>query len=226
MPMYTLGHDFVPPPVHAGGLRYHGDSPMVCGARPRGRDRGPRLQAERDLRGRRPVRPHRGHHPGARARPRDPRGDRGGRWRPRRPARSARSSSASAATATSTSPPTTPTWPERWRTRSSPRRTCRRRSRPCRRRPRWPERRADRGGRVERARRGCARHRRATPIGSADGAASGRGGVAGKLSPRQFSDHTPATRQLEQSERDRNHRSRGRLCWVVLHRRAPRAERP
>jgi tryptophan synthase beta chain len=29
MPMYTLGHDFVPPPVHAGGLRYHGDSPMV-----------------------------------------------------------------------------------------------------------------------------------------------------------------------------------------------------
>jgi tryptophan synthase beta chain len=31
MPMYTLGHDFVPAPVHAGGLRYHGDSPMLCG---------------------------------------------------------------------------------------------------------------------------------------------------------------------------------------------------
>jgi tryptophan synthase beta chain len=30
MPMFTLGHDFVPPPVHAGGLRYHGDSPLVC----------------------------------------------------------------------------------------------------------------------------------------------------------------------------------------------------
>ena len=30
MPMYTLGHDFVPPPVHAGGLRYHGDAPMLC----------------------------------------------------------------------------------------------------------------------------------------------------------------------------------------------------
>ncbi len=30
MPMYTLGHGFVPPPVHAGGLRYHGDSPLVC----------------------------------------------------------------------------------------------------------------------------------------------------------------------------------------------------
>ena len=29
MPMYTLGHDFVPPGIHAGGLRYHGDSPLV-----------------------------------------------------------------------------------------------------------------------------------------------------------------------------------------------------
>jgi len=29
MPMYTLGHDFVPPSVHAGGLRYHGDSPIL-----------------------------------------------------------------------------------------------------------------------------------------------------------------------------------------------------
>jgi tryptophan synthase beta chain len=27
--MYTLGHDFVPPSIHAGGLRYHGDSPLV-----------------------------------------------------------------------------------------------------------------------------------------------------------------------------------------------------
>ncbi|MBX5468778.1 MAG: TrpB-like pyridoxal phosphate-dependent enzyme [Thermoleophilaceae bacterium] len=30
LPMYTLGHDFVPPPVHAGGLRYHGDAPLLC----------------------------------------------------------------------------------------------------------------------------------------------------------------------------------------------------
>jgi len=28
--MYTLGHDFIPPPVHAGGLRYHGMSPIIC----------------------------------------------------------------------------------------------------------------------------------------------------------------------------------------------------
>ncbi len=30
--MYTLGKDFVPPPIHAGGLRYHGMSPMVSHA--------------------------------------------------------------------------------------------------------------------------------------------------------------------------------------------------
>jgi len=29
MQMYTLGHDFMPPAIHAGGLRYHGDSPIV-----------------------------------------------------------------------------------------------------------------------------------------------------------------------------------------------------
>ncbi len=29
--MYTLGHDFVPPPIHAGGLRYHGMAPSICG---------------------------------------------------------------------------------------------------------------------------------------------------------------------------------------------------
>jgi tryptophan synthase beta chain len=28
--MYTLGHEFIPPPIHAGGLRYHGDAPIVC----------------------------------------------------------------------------------------------------------------------------------------------------------------------------------------------------
>ena len=29
LPMYTLGHEFVPPSIHAGGLRYHGDSPII-----------------------------------------------------------------------------------------------------------------------------------------------------------------------------------------------------
>jgi tryptophan synthase beta chain len=29
LPMYTLGADFMPPTIHAGGLRYHGDAPIV-----------------------------------------------------------------------------------------------------------------------------------------------------------------------------------------------------
>jgi tryptophan synthase beta chain len=29
LPMYTLGHEFVPPSIHAGGLRYHGDAPII-----------------------------------------------------------------------------------------------------------------------------------------------------------------------------------------------------
>jgi len=28
--MYTLGHNFIPSPIHAGGLRYHGMSPIIC----------------------------------------------------------------------------------------------------------------------------------------------------------------------------------------------------
>jgi len=28
--MYTLGHDFIPPAIHAGGLRYHGAAPLLC----------------------------------------------------------------------------------------------------------------------------------------------------------------------------------------------------
>ena len=28
--MYTLGHTFEPPGIHAGGLRYHGDAPLLC----------------------------------------------------------------------------------------------------------------------------------------------------------------------------------------------------
>ena len=27
--MYSMGHDFIPSPIHAGGLRYHGASPIV-----------------------------------------------------------------------------------------------------------------------------------------------------------------------------------------------------
>jgi tryptophan synthase beta chain len=36
VPMHTLGHDFIPPGIHAGGLRYHGMSPLVSYAKHRG----------------------------------------------------------------------------------------------------------------------------------------------------------------------------------------------
>jgi tryptophan synthase beta chain len=29
LPMFTLGHEFMPPTIHAGGLRYHGDAPII-----------------------------------------------------------------------------------------------------------------------------------------------------------------------------------------------------
>jgi tryptophan synthase beta chain len=32
MKMYTLGHDFMPSPIHAGGLRYHGMAPLLSHA--------------------------------------------------------------------------------------------------------------------------------------------------------------------------------------------------
>ena len=111
MPMYTLGHDFVPPPVHAGGLRYHGDAPMLCGLVKAGVVEARAYKQNETFEAARAVRAHRGDHPGARARARDPRGDRGGRGGQagRRGARDP--ASTSAATATSTCPPTTPTWP-------------------------------------------------------------------------------------------------------------------
>jgi tryptophan synthase beta chain len=39
LPMYTLGHEFVPPPIHAGGLRYHGDAPIISALVKEGRMR-------------------------------------------------------------------------------------------------------------------------------------------------------------------------------------------
>lgn len=30
--MYSLGHEFIPPPIHAGGLRYHGIAPLISAA--------------------------------------------------------------------------------------------------------------------------------------------------------------------------------------------------
>lgn len=32
LPMFSLGHEFIPPPIHAGGLRYHGIAPLISAA--------------------------------------------------------------------------------------------------------------------------------------------------------------------------------------------------
>ena len=70
MKMHTLGHDFIPDPIHAGGLRYHGMSPLISHIYELGLIEADRDPADRVLRGRRPVRPHRGHRAGAGADPR------------------------------------------------------------------------------------------------------------------------------------------------------------
>ena len=88
LPMYTLGHEFMPPTIHAGGLRYHGDSPIISQPgeeRPHG---GDGLPAGQDVRGGGQFAEHRGQAAGARDRPRDPGRDRRGTRVPRRRARS------------------------------------------------------------------------------------------------------------------------------------------
>ena len=76
--MHTLGHDFIPEPIHAGGLRYHGMSPLVSLLKEHGLIEAQQRPPARQLRGGRPVRPGRGHPAGARADPRHQRRDRRG----------------------------------------------------------------------------------------------------------------------------------------------------
>ena len=76
--MHTLGHGFIPEPIHAGGLRYHGMSPLVSHLYEAGPPRGGGDPADRVLRRRHPVRPGRGHRAGAGADPRHRRRDPGG----------------------------------------------------------------------------------------------------------------------------------------------------
>ena len=47
MPMHTLGHNFVPAKIHAGGLRYRGAAPLVSHALRAGRYRSPGLPSDR-----------------------------------------------------------------------------------------------------------------------------------------------------------------------------------
>ena len=127
--MHTLGSDFIPEPIHAGGLalpRHGAAGQPAQGAR---LHRGPQRPPARELRGGRRLRPRRGHPAGARAEPRHPGRDRRGATRPRRPARRGSSCSTCAATATSTCPRTSAISTARWRTTST---------RPKRSRPRSP----------------------------------------------------------------------------------------
>jgi len=68
--MYTLGHDFIPAPIHAGGLRYHGDAPTLCLLAKGGDSQGEGLQPSGGLRGRNPLREERGGSSGPRDGPR------------------------------------------------------------------------------------------------------------------------------------------------------------
>ena len=58
--MYTLGHDFMPPGIHAGGLRYHGDSPLVSQLLHAGVIEAKAVHPDRLLRGAHPLLPDRG----------------------------------------------------------------------------------------------------------------------------------------------------------------------
>ena len=55
--MHTLGHDFVPDPIHAGGLRYHGMSPLISHIYELGLIEAIAIAADRVLRGRRSASP-------------------------------------------------------------------------------------------------------------------------------------------------------------------------
>ena len=118
--MHTLGHTFIPAPLHAGGLRYHGMAPLVCKLYDEGVIEARRRAAARDVRGGDAVRADRGHHSGPGVGARDPRRDRRGAALQARRQAPARSSSTCRATATSTSAPTRPTWPASSRTTSYP----------------------------------------------------------------------------------------------------------
>ena len=57
MKMHTLGHDFIPPSIHAGGLRYHGMSSARLAHLRAGPGRGGSNSADGVLRGRADLRP-------------------------------------------------------------------------------------------------------------------------------------------------------------------------
>ncbi len=69
--MHTLGHTFIPPGIHAGGLRYHGMAPSISALVDQRRRRGPGGEADRDIPGRGDVLESRRDHPRPRIGARD-----------------------------------------------------------------------------------------------------------------------------------------------------------
>ena len=120
MKMHTLGHDFVPDPIHAGGLRYHGMAPLISHIYELGLMEALCHRADRMLRGGDPVRPDRGHRAGPGTHPRAGRDHPQRPWPARSPARRRSSSPPCAGTACSTWPPMTPTSTTGWSTRACP----------------------------------------------------------------------------------------------------------
>ena len=133
MKMHTLGHDFVPDPIHAGGLRYHGMSPLISHLYETGEiEAVAKTQSECFAAGVLFARTE-GIVPGARADARARRGGRGGaalqgdrrgegdpdravRARPPRPARrTTPTCAATSSTTAGTTPSCSRRWPARWR---------------------------------------------------------------------------------------------------------------
>ena len=77
--MHTLGHDFMPDPIHAGGLRYHGMAPLVSLLHDQGIIEAESKHQSRDLHRGGQVRPHRRHHSRTGVEPCHRRGDHSGR---------------------------------------------------------------------------------------------------------------------------------------------------
>ena len=136
--MHTLGSDFIPEPIHAGGLRYHGMSPLVSLLKEHGLIEAQSVHQRASLRGGRPVRPGRGDPAGARSRPTPSRSRSTRRWPRGKPARRGSSCSTCAGTATSTCRPTSATSTARSRTTSTRSRRSRPRWRACPRSDRSP----------------------------------------------------------------------------------------
>ncbi len=59
--MHTLGHDFIPEPIHAGGLRYHGMAPLVSLLKEQGVIEAQAVHQRRTFEAGRQVRARRGH---------------------------------------------------------------------------------------------------------------------------------------------------------------------